>query len=189
MMKLKRTVILLSSFVLLCFSTAFSQSGNLYFTKAGKVSFTSDAPLEMIKAASDQLAGILNTDDRSFSFSIPMTSFEGFNSSLQRTHFNENYMESEKFPNSTFNGKVIEEVDFMQSGTLRVRAKGQLNIHGITQDRIIRCNVVVNSAGIRVDTDFTVPLNDHEITIPSVVQQKIAEMIDVKIGFNLSPMQ
>jgi hypothetical protein len=185
MMKLKRNAAILISLSLLGWSTAFSQ--NLYFTNSGKVDFTSDAPLELIKASSGKLAGILNADDRSFSFSIPMTSFEGFNSSLQRTHFNENYMESEKFPNSTFNGKVIEDVNFLQAGTLRVRAKGQLTIHGITQDRIIRCNVVVSDEEIRVNADFTVPLEDHEITIPSVVQQKIAEIIDVNIRFTLTP--
>ena len=167
---------------------SFSQSGNLFFTDAGKVDFTSDAPLEVIKASSAKLAGILNLDDRTFTFSIPMSSFVGFNSALQQTHFNENYMESEKFPNSTFNGKIIEEVDFSQTGKIRVRAKGKLLIHGIVQDRIIRCDVTIGSSSIEVSSEFTVPLDDHNITIPSIVQQKIAEVIDVNIRFSLKPM-
>ena len=184
---MKKTIVIF--FAALLGIAGFAQSGNLYFTNTGQVDFTSDAPLEVIKASSGKLAGLLNVDDRSFSFSIPMNSFEGFNSSLQKTHFNENYMESEKFPNSTFNGKIIEEVDFMQPGNMRVRAKGKLLIHGIMQDRIIRCNVTVGSAGIEVNAEFTVPLEDHDITIPSIVQQKIAEITDVKISFSLKPME
>jgi hypothetical protein len=181
--------LIIACLVLILFSTvSFSQSGNLFFTDAGKVEFESDAPLEVIKASSEKLAGILNLDDRSFTFSIPMRSFVGFNSSLQQTHFNENYMESEKFPNSTFNGKIIEEVDFTQAGTIRIRAKGKLLIHGIVQDRIIRCDVTIGSSRIEVSSEFTVPLDDHNITIPSIVQQKIAEVIDVSISFSLKPM-
>ena len=185
---MKIYVIPFTFFLLISTLTGISQTGRLYFTDTGHVNFTSDAPLEMIRASSKKLAGILNMNDRSFTFSIPTTSFEGFNSALQRTHFNENYMESEKFPNSTFNGKIIEEVDFSQPGNIHIRAKGQLTIHGIVQDRIIRCNVKVGPSGIELDADFTVPLEDHNITIPSIVQQKIAEIINVNIRFTLKPM-
>jgi len=163
----------------------FAPVQDLYYTETGEVNFTSDAPLEVIKAASDKLAGILNTGDRSFSFSIPMKSFQGFNSSLQRTHFNENYLESDLYAQSTFNGKIIEEVDFSSPGVLKVRAKGKLNIHGIEQDRIIRCSMKISPGSIEVETEFKVPLEDHDITIPSIVQQKIAEIIDVSIRFTL----
>ena len=162
---------------------------NLYFTDKGSIVFTSDAPLEVITAASDQLAGILNLDDRTFSFSIPMSSFEGFNSSLQRTHFNENYLETEKFPKSTFNGKVIEEVDFSQRGNLKVRAKGKMLIHGIEQDRIIRCSLNISEGKISISSSFTVLLEDHDIKIPSIVQQKIAEEIQVEMKAIITPMK
>ena len=66
---------------------------NMFFTDKGSINFTSDAPLEVIKAESEKLAGIINLGDRTFTFSIPMNSFNGFNSALQRTHFNENYLE------------------------------------------------------------------------------------------------
>lgn len=180
-----------SIFILLIFW--IMQSGHtpqqvLFFTNSGEVDFTSDAPLEIIKASSNQMAGVLDLTDRSFSFSIPMNSFEGFNSALQRTHFNENYLETEKFPKSTFNGRIIEEVDFNASGSIRIRAKGRLVIHGIEQDRIIRCTLKTGSGSIEVDAEFTVPLDDHNISIPSIVQQKIAEVIDVRIRFHMTQM-
>jgi len=177
--------ILLLSFLM---HTVTSQD-NLYFTDDGSIDFTSDAPLEVIKASSGQLAGILNIDDRTFSFSIPMKSFEGFNSSLQRTHFNENYMETEKYPKSTFNGKIIEEVDFSQAGEIRVRAKGKIKIHGLELDRIIRCSLKISANKIIINASFTVLLEDHDIKIPSIVQQKIAEEIEVELKATITPLK
>lgn len=168
--------------------TGYTRQENLYFTDSGHIKFSSNAPLEFIQASSNELAGILNINDLSFSFTVPMVSFEGFNSTLQRIHFNENYMESEKFLNSTFKGKIIEEVDFILPGTYHIRAKGLLNVHGIDNDRIIRCAIQVETGRITVETSFTVPLDEHKIKIPSIVQQKIAEVIDVNIRFEMKPM-
>ncbi len=178
--------------ILICLaflSSSHSGQQQLYYSDIGKLDFTSDAPLEVIKANSGKLAGVLNLSDRSFSFSIPMNSFMGFNSALQKTHFNENYLETETFPKSTFNGKIIEEVDFKSPATIKVRAKGKLKIHGIEQDRIIRCTMKINHGNISVETTFTIPLEDHDITIPSIVQQKIAEVIDVSISFSMREMK
>ena len=186
MQRLGITLVLAS--LILIFSSHTLQQ-NLYFTDSGKVDFDSDAPFEMIKASSDKLAGILNLEDRSFSFSIPMNSFHGFNSALQRTHFNENYLETEKFPQSTFNGKIIEEVDFSSPGSLKIRAKGKLIIHGIEMDRIIRCTLNIGPASLEIESNFIVPLEDHDIPIPSIVKQKIAEVIDVSIQLKMQKMK
>jgi hypothetical protein len=174
--------------VLMLMMTGYTRQENLYFTDSGHAKFTSDAPLEFIQASSNELAGILNINDLTFSFTVPMVSFQGFNSALQRTHFNENYIESEKFPNSTFKGKVIEEIDFTSPGTYHIRAKGLLNVHGIENDRIMRCTLRVESGRITVESNFTVLLDEHKIKIPSIVQQKIAEVIDVTIRFEMKPM-
>jgi hypothetical protein len=173
---------------LLLMSTGFTQQENLFFTDSGYVNFSSDAPLEYIEASSNELAGILNIHDLTFSFTVPIVSFQGFNSALQRTHFNENYMESEKFPNATFKGKIVEEIDLTTEGTYQIRAKGNINVHGIDHDRIIRCTLQVKSDRIIVESSFKVPLDEHSIKIPSIVQQKIAEVIDVSIRFEMGPM-
>lgn len=174
--------------VLMVIMSGYKQQENLFFTDSGHVEFSSDAPLEYIQASSNELAGILNINDLSFSFTVSMVSFQGFNSALQRTHFNENYIESEKFPNSTFNGKIIEELDFASPGTYHIRAKGLLNVHGVDNDKIIRCTIQVETGRISVESSFTVPLDEHKIKIPSIVQQKIAEVIDVSIRFEMEPM-
>lgn len=168
--------------------TGFSQDPkNIFTCKNGQVSFLSDAPLEMIRASSKSLAGALNISDRSFTFLIPTKSFEGFNSSLQRTHFNEDYMETDLYPNSTFKGKIIEEIDLSVPGTYKIRTKGKMYIHGIEQDRIVRCDLTVSEDKIDVKASFTVFLADHKISIPSILNQKIAEEIKVDIGFSLNP--
>ncbi len=174
--------------VVIVFGITFSSYQNnsgIYTCKNGQANFLSDAPLEMIKAATKSLSGALNIADRSFSFQIPSKSFEGFNSSLQKVHFNEDYMESEVYPNSTFKGKIIEEVDLSKPGEYKIRAKGKMKIHGVENDRIMRCDLSVSEGKIDVTANFTVFLDDHNITIPSIVNQKIAEEIKVDISLTL----
>ncbi|MBK9389978.1 MAG: YceI family protein [Bacteroidetes bacterium] len=165
---------------------SFQEKGSVYTCRNGQASFLSDAPLEIIKASSRSLAGAINLTDRSFSFLIPTKTFEGFNSSLQKTHFNEDYMETETYPNSTFKGKIIEEVDLSVPGTYKIRAKGKMYIHGVENDRIVRCDLIVGEKKIDVSANFTVFLADHDISIPSILNQKIAEEIKVEINFALT---
>lgn len=162
-------------------------SAQVYKTISGNASFTSDAPLELIKGQSDKLMGLVNVSDRTFAFSLPMTSLKGFNSDLQRTHFNENYVESAKFPNATFEGKIIEEIDFNVPGKYEIRGKGKFTIHGIEQIRIIKCTLTVEADKITISSKFTVMLADHDIKIPSVVKQKIAEEVMVEMNAVLVP--
>ena len=152
----------------------------------GKVNFKSEAPLEVIQAKSSKLRGIIDTAKQSFAWTVEIKTFEGFNSPLQREHFNENYMESKKFPKASFAGKIIEKVDFQTNGTYSVRAKGKLNIHGVEQERIIKSQLEVIGNKIRVRASFIVPLADHSITVPKIVYQKIAEEIVVTMDAELN---
>jgi len=129
-------------------STIFAQEDAI--TSTGSVRFVSEAPLERIAAASTQLKGALQPPTKAFAFSIPVGTFMGFNSDIQRTHFLENYMEHKKFPQATFVGKIIEDVPFDVPGSYPVRAKGQLNIHGIAKERIIKGTLEVTPSGIRI---------------------------------------
>lgn len=164
----------------------FSQGGVLYVTNSGKVHFTSDAPLEIIKASSSSMIGAVKSTDKSFAFSVLVKSFEGFNSSLQRTHFNENYLESDKYPKITFEGKIIEDINLMKDGTYNIRGKGKFSVHGVTQERIIPCKLIINNGNLSISSNFTVFLDDHNIKIPAVVNQKIAEEIMVSVNIELT---
>lgn len=151
----------------------------------GKVGFKSDAPLEVISARSARLRGAIDTIKQTFAWSVDVRSFEGFNSPLQREHFNENYMESKKHPRASFAGKIIEDVDFSKNGSYSVRAKGLLNIHGVEQERIIKSQIEISGGKLRVQASFSVPLTDHNISIPKVVYQKIAEEITVTVSADM----
>jgi hypothetical protein len=165
--------------VLLFSSAVFSQE--LYLAHDGIASFISNAPLEVIKAASDQVEGAINFTDLTFAFTIDNNTFKGFNSDLQEEHFYENYMEVQDYPASTFQGKIIGDVDIKSSEEQVVRAKGILKIHGVEQERIIKGTIKIDGEKLIVRAEFTVPLEDHNIKIPRIVYQKIAEIIDVSV--------
>lgn len=160
----------------------FQNVSNVFLTKNGKVYFKSNAPLELIEAVSNNLKGAIDTEKNTFAFTVSMSSFKGFNSPLQQEHFNENYLETKQFPNATFKGKIIERIDFTNDGKHTIRAKGTLNIHGVTQERIIKSSLTVKNGAFEVSSKFTVLLEEHNITIPKIVNQKIAEEIQVTIN-------
>lgn len=168
--------------LLLSFASGIFGQQNIYVARKSKVDFISDAPLELIKASSVKLQGLIDAEKRTFAFSIPAESFKGFNSPLQQEHFYENYMETKTHPASKFEGKIIEQIDFSLDGNYTIRAKGKLTIHGVEQERIIKVQMRIAKGIIYTDAAFTVLLQDHNIMIPKVVFQKIAEEIKVSVN-------
>lgn len=157
----------------------------VYSTGNGSITFSSDAPLELIKASSNEMKGKLDMAKKIFAFTIRINSFTGFNSPLQKEHFNENYMESVQYPNASFSGRIIEDLDLTQDGYYSVRAKGNLTIHGVTQERIIKCDLLVKEGKVSVKASFTVLLAEHNILIPKVVHEKLASEIKVEVKTDL----
>jgi polyisoprenoid-binding protein YceI len=172
--------------VMFLFSGSSPQATEKYTVKKGEIAFISNAELELISASSQKLQGIIDASNNQFAFTVPVNSFMGFNSELQRVHFNEKYMESELYPNATFSGKIIEQTDFSKDGTYEVRAKGDLDIHGQKQIRIIKSKLVIANGTITINTSFKVPLADHNISIPSIVNQKIATEIVINVNATLA---
>lgn len=171
--------------LVLLISGAYLPAQTVYMARSGSVSFVSNAPLEIIKASSSSLSGAINLAENKFAFIIPNQSLKGFNSELQQEHFYENYMEVEKYANSTFQGKIIEKIDSNSGEVQQVRAKGKLNIHGVEKERIIDGTIQFKGGKIIVNSEFTIELEEHNIHIPKIVNQKIAETIDVKIHAEL----
>jgi polyisoprenoid-binding protein YceI len=163
------------------------QEGDVYVSNTGSVRFSSQAPLETIKAESKKLSGVLDVAKRTYAFTVLITSFEGFNSPLQKEHFNENYMESDKIPSATFKGKIIEEVDLKTPGSYDVRAKGMMKIHGVEKEMIIKAKVVVKAGLINVTSNFPIVLKDYNINVPNIVNQKIASEIKVEVKMDMAP--
>lgn len=167
-------------------STRLVGQDQLWLSEHGRIEFSSDAPLEIIRAKSEYLKGVVNTVTRDFAFTMNINSFEGFNSDIQQTHFLENYLEQKKYPRATFTGKLIEDIPFGKPGVYPVRAKGTLDIHGVKKERIIKGTVTVNGGGGKVQTQFSIPVADHGISIPRIVQQKIADQIQVTVDIEFT---
>jgi polyisoprenoid-binding protein YceI len=159
---------------------------NIYKSSTGTISFKSEAPLEIIMASSRKMEGVIDIEAMSFAFAVSIQTFEGFNNGLQRQHFYENYMETNKYPNATFQGKIIEHIDLSKPGTYQVRAKGELTIHGRTKERIIKTELISTGTEIKASSAFLVPLIDHQIEVPRIVNQKIAKEIQVTVKATLS---
>jgi polyisoprenoid-binding protein YceI len=165
--------------------TSVNLYSQIFMSKDGITKFTSEAPLELIKAQSNKTIGVIECASKNVAFSIDVDSFEGFNSGLQKEHFRENYMETHKYRHATFKGKIIEDIDFSKNGTTTVRAKGVFNIHGTEKEKIVKVKISIRDREMTVDTNFEIPLEDHNIRIPKVVNQKIASIIMVEVKATL----
>ena len=170
------------------FLLGFSPTSTIFKTENGRISFTSEAPLELIQAESESLRGVLDLEKKQFAFSVNMKSFSGFNSPLQQEHFNENYLETNAFPKAVFTGRIIDNIDMSSPGTYQVRTKGKLTVHGISQERIIKGSLVISEQKITISSNFSVLLKEHNISIPKIVYQKIAEQINISLTAELLPV-
>lgn len=173
--------------LIILFASIYSINyGQIYTTIDGDVQFISDAPLEVIQASSDQMQGVLDIEQKAFAFKMYIKSFEGFNNPLQQVHFYENYMEANEFPIATFKGKILESITPEKRN---YRAKGIMEIHGKSVERIIEVNLTITDNLIIYNSKFTVPLADHNIKLPRIVYQKIAEEIIVSISGEMKVKQ
>jgi len=154
-------------------------------TNKASIDFVSEAPLELIKASTNKCQGILDLENGDFAFRVKIEAFDGFNSPLQKEHFFENYMESNNFPEATFVGKMVENLNPENLKQAPYRAKGILDIHGIKVERIIPIQLNREADGLYFESEFLVALKDHGIDIPTIVKQKIAEKIKVKVSGTL----
>lgn len=181
-------ILRLSFLGVLCLFSFSTQAQSLFEMSGGVIKFESKALLENIIASSNQAKGIMNITQNTFAFSVEINSFQGFNSDLQKEHFNENYLESDIYTKSTFTGKLIDKFDPAKV-TQTIRSKGQLEIHGVKQERIISVTLVKSGDNYTLSADFNVLLADHGISVPRIVNQKIAEIIFITIKGTIKPKQ
>ena len=164
------------------------KSQDVYLGSAGTISFFSETPIENIDATSKQVIGAINVKTRSVFFKAKMSTFE-FKKALMQEHFNENYIESDKYPFATFNGTINEPVDLTKNGTYKVTTTGKLTVHGVEKERTLPGTIVVQDGKINVTSTFDVKVADHQIKIPTVVVQNIAEVVTVKVNADMEPVK
>lgn len=163
-----------------------NSKSQIFSTKSGIIAFYSYTPVEDIKAENKEVVAIFRPQTKDLVFSVENARFE-FKNKLMQEHFNEKYMESEKYPKSTFKGQVIEDIDYTKDGTHAVTVTGTLNIHGVEKQRTISGTIIIKGGTIQFKSNFKVKVADHKITIPTIVAAKIAEEIEVTVDAVLSP--
>jgi hypothetical protein len=158
-------------------------AAQVYFTKNGSVSFFSKTILENITATNNETISILNSQTGEIQFSLLNNGFH-FPKAKMEEDFNEDYMESEKYPRSTFKGIIsdINKIDFNNDGTWAVTVTGDLQIHGITKTISIPGKISIINGKINAAATFTVPIKDYNIKIPSIVSNKISEKITISVN-------
>lgn len=162
----------------------YAQAQGKYQLKSPQINFFSSAPLEDIEASNKEGKGVIDFSSQSFSFRVPIKAFQ-FKKQLMQEHFNENYMESDKYPHGLFKGKIVGAYNLSKNGSYQLAAVGDLNIHGVSQRRSIPCQLLVKDGRYSIKSDFQIKLEDHRIEIPTIVFNKIAEVIDVNISSDL----
>ncbi len=161
---------------------AFSPAGKVYITHTGHIWFFAGTAMEDINADSYQVASNLNSSTGEMAYSVLVKGFE-FRRALMQEHFNENYMESDKYPKSTFKGKIsdISSVNFDKNGTYKVSVSGDLFIHGVTKTVTAPGTITISADSVYARSNFKVALKDYNITIPSVVKDKISETVQIHV--------
>ena len=159
-----------------------SAGAQKYITKNGYIGFYSHTPMEDIKGDNNQVASVFDVSTGEMVFQVLIKSFR-FDRALMEEHFNENYMESDKFPKSSFKGKItnLSSVDFSKPGKYDVTVEGDLNMHDVTNKVSVKGTMEVTEGGINASSKFNISPEDYKINIPGVVREKIAKNLEVTV--------
>ncbi len=178
--------IILYSFIALS-TLQVSAQKKIYSTKTGTAFFDAGTGVENISATNKSTISAFDAVSGQIQFSIMVKGFE-FWSQLMQDHFNENYMESDKFPKSTFTGKItnLDKVNFSKDGSYPVDVKGTLEIHGVKKEVAAKGTMKISGETVTATSDFVVVLEDYGIRIPGVVKDKLAKDAKIKINCNYS---
>jgi len=173
-------------FLLLFFVT--TTKSQIYLAKDCEISFFSSSPIENIEAVNKASKPILNTSTGDIQVRVVMRGFQ-FEKALMQEHFNENYVESEKYPDAIFKGKINEKIDYATDSVIKVTVTGILNMHGVEKEKTIEGTLNVKGKQVLITGKFMIHLADHNIKIPNVVVKNIAEDVEVTINATLEPFK
>jgi len=171
--------------IFICFSSLKSHADK-YLTKTGKISFYSDAPLEKIEAHNRAVGVLLNTENSALNFSVLIKSFV-FQKKLMQEHFNENYLESNKYPKAKFDGTIsnLSSINFEKDGSYKAQVSGKLTIHGVTRTVTETGNIIIRNGQTSLKASFNISLTDYKVKIPSAVKDKISNTVKIDIDADL----
>ncbi len=165
-------------------------SAQKYFTREGKISFFSDAPMEKIEAHNTKATSVWDTESGKMEFAVLIKAFQ-FEKALMQEHFNENYMESDKYPKATFKGEIADtkKVNLSKDGEYPVTVKGQMEIHGVTKELQAPGKIIVKGGAVKATSSFEVAVADYNIQIPAVVRDNIAKTVRIDVDVDYAELK
>lgn len=160
----------------------------VYGSTQSAITFFAGTPVEDIDATNSKSISFLNTDTGEVTISIPNYEFR-FKQSLMEEHFNENYMETGKFPKSEFKGKIddVKDIDWQRPTVQTITVSGTLIIHGVAKERTFSVTLHRKDRAIVAETKFSIPLADHNIDRPKLLWEKLAENVNVHATITYEP--
>ena len=167
-----------------------SLNAQRFFTRDAAVKFDATSPAEKIEGVTKSGTAVLDTKTGKMEWKVLIKGFQ-MEKALMQEHFNENYMESSTYPNAQFKGTItnLSDVNFTQDGKYTAQVKGQLTMHGVTKDVDASGTVKVSGGNITLASSFNVAPGDYNISIPSLVRDKIATTIKISVEALLKPMK
>lgn len=163
-----------------CAQVAISQQ---YYSKTGKISFFSDTDMEKIEAENSSASTVIDFSTGAIEWAVLIQGFK-FEKALMQDHFNENYMESSKFPKSKFKGVIqdYKQVNLSKDGEYKVKVTGDLEIHGVTKSITTEAVLMIKNGTLSAKSKFSVKIADYDIKVPKLVENNIANEVDITIS-------
>ena len=163
-----------------------------FFTKTGKIIFdaTVAASPEKISGTNKSVTAIIDTKTGNFQFSLLMKGFL-FEKALMEEHFNENYVESSKFPKTEFKGIISNNatINYSKEGTYNVTVKGKLTMHGETKDVQTEGKLTIKGGKINATASFQLSFDEYKIAVPSLVSDKVAKTASIEVECSMEPLK
>lgn len=161
---------------------------NTFLTRTGHISFFSKMPMENIEAHNRQVSCMLDITTGNIAYKVLIKSFE-FEKALMQEHFNENYMQSEKFPKASFDGKIVNlsSVNFKKDGVYEVEVEGDLEIHGVKKHIKEKGKIEVKGTKISTKAVFKISLKEYDIKNDKL--ENINENIEITVDVTMEPHQ
>lgn len=179
----------MKNITLICLvALGINANAQIYRGDKCRIKFFSETKMENIDAENKFTKPVFNTLDGHFIIEAQQTAFE-FKSAFMQEHYNENYVESEKYPTAKFDGFVTEKIDYTIDGTYNVSIVGKLSMHGVELPRTITGTLIIKGGIITMDSKFDIKVADYKIKVPSLYVEKIAEVIQVTFHTEMAPIK
>lgn len=180
---------LLAGFCFIITTTSLTAQDK-YFTKSGAVHFISKGAIETIQADHRSITCVLDSKTGALQFAVLMKGFE-FKKALMQEHFNENYVESDKYPKAEFRGQIVNngDINYTKDGTYNAHVKGKLTLHGQTKDVAADGKITVKNGKLLATSDFTIQMSDYNISIPKLVKENMSNTVNINVNCTLEPLK